>query len=27
MQAKEALVAKKVTFTDCKVDGKASWCV
>ncbi len=26
MQAKEAIVAKKVTFEDCKVNGKDSWC-
>ena len=26
-QAKESLVAKKITFDDCKVSGKDSWCV
>ena len=27
MQAKESLVAKKITFEDCKENGKESWCV
>ena len=26
-QAKQALVAKQVTFQDCKLNGKESWCV
>lgn len=27
MQSKEALVAKKISFEDCKLDGKDSWCI
>jgi basic membrane protein A and related proteins len=27
LQAKEALVGQKITFEDCKVSGKASWCL
>lgn len=27
LQAKDALVAQKVTFEDCKINGKASWCL
>ena len=27
LQAKEALVAQKIAFEDCKINGKASWCL
>lgn len=27
LEAKDALVAQKITFEDCKISGKASWCV
>ncbi|MGA7931993.1 MAG: BMP family protein, partial [Kovacikia sp.] len=27
MQAKEAIVAKKITFEDCQVNGKSNWCL
>jgi len=26
IQAKDAIVAKKITFEDCKVNGKSNWC-
>jgi len=26
-QAKESLIAKKITFEECKVSGKDSWCI